>query len=289
MALYFGKRRPLSRTTQYILAFIGLLLGLAVMISWLTIRMRQTAPTDQTEESDPSAMYVEPPTDVGHALLILDTDKRDYFLLVKTDPVEQHILVSALPTTMAAEDTTLQKLWKKHGPIRATQAVADTLDLPINHYIQFSESGLVEFLNHLENEITITLPERVSTRDENGAPIRLSAGKNKLAAQQTAAVIRYTGWKQKQNATKTVTALVTAVFNQYLLPDTTFNGYFAALANTAQTDLRIDHYNAYKDALTHLAAKNTGEICRVVALEGTTENSRYIPDVKSMKRKSPLY
>lgn len=289
MALYFGKRRPLSRTAQYVLAFIGLALGLAVMISWLSIRMRQSTPTDQSEESDSSSVYVESPTEVGHALLILDTDARDYFLLVKTDPVKNHILVSSLPTTLVAEDTTLQKLWKKHGPIRATQAVADTLELPVDHYIQWNESGLVEFLNHLDDGITLTLPERVNTRDENGAPIRLSSGENKLASQQTVAVIRYNGWKKKQNATQTVTNLVAAVFNQYLLADTSFNGYFAALANTALTDLRIDHYNSYKDALTHLSAKNTGGICRVVDLEGTTTKGRYLPDIKAMKRKSPLY
>lgn len=289
MALYFGKRRPLSRTAQYVLAFIGLLLGLAIMISWLTIRMRQSTPNEQTENSDPSSMYVESPTTVGHALLILDTDKRDYFMLIKTDPVKNQILVSNLPTTMVAEDTTLQKLWQKHGPIRATKAVAETLALPVNHYVQLDETGMVEFLNYFEDGITITLPESIHTRDENGAPIRLSTGKNKLVAQQTAAVIRHTGWKEKQNASKTVTSLVSAIFNQYLLPETSFNGYFSALANTSQTDLRIDHYNSYKDTLAHLATQNAGEICHVVTLEGTTTDGLYRPDVKSMKRKSPLY
>lgn len=289
MALYFGKRRPLSRTAQYTLAIIGLLVGLAVMISWLVIRVRQTAPIDQPEESDVSAMYAEAPTQVGHGLLILDTNGTDRFLLIKTDPVKNRVVVTPIPGSLAVEDTTLVKTWRKHGPIRATQELAKALDLPVNHYIQFDDNGMVEFLNHLENEITITLPESVRTRDENGAPIRLKAGKNKLASQHAAAVVQYRDWKNKQNATKTVAAMVQAVFNQYLLPDTGFNGYFAALANTAQTDLRIDHYNSYKDALAHLAQHNTGDLCRVVTLEGTTENGRFIPDLKTMKRKSALY
>ena len=110
-----------------------------------------------------------------------------------------------------------------------------------------------------------------------------------ITAGQAGALLRYTGWSKTATGDTVAARLVCGVLNRFMQPGHRFDGDFATLANVAQTDMRINHYNAYAATLVDLASGNTGDLAQVVSLTGTIEGGLFHPDVAALRAETPLY
>ena len=292
MPLHYGKTNKISgrRIVSFVLASLLLLLAIGVMVAWMVIHFHQSTPTTPSNDSDTTSQYEDPLTAVDSSLIIFDMDQTPRFVLVKTDPARSVVNVAPVPANITDEQgNTLPSILSKHGSMKVIQTVSAALDLSIAHYITWSAKGSQTFLNELDAGIVLTLPESVAYTDENGITVRLQAGEQKLTGTQAAAVLQFSAW-QDTTLTQTVPAqIVAAVLNQYLVPEQRLDGYFAALADSAQTDLRIDNYNGFRRVLSHLSEHNTGALCRIVTIVGENRNGTFIPNIDAMKQQSILY
>ena len=266
MPLSFKKQR--SHPLPFILAFAALLLAIIGLLFWIWVGFHRSAPPDPDLSQNDTSRYDESPTAIGRCLLILDYIDDRHFMLIQSDPVQNRITVTPIPAQLTDTDgNTLNTLLSKHGSQRVTQTVASILQLSVTHYITLDADGTKSFLDDLDSGVIFTLPEAIRYTDENGSQIQLKAGEHTLSAAQTAAVLRYTDWSNAAPLTDSIVAdVITAILNQYLLPGRRFDGYFASLSNAAQTDLRIDNYNAFRTTLTQLANSNQGALCQHVDL-----------------------
>lgn len=291
MQIRYGKQNmmPAKRIVPAILALAVLLLAIAIMAAWMLIGYRQSQPPKPEESTDDTSQYAEPLTAVESSLIIFDFEQSTRFVLVQTDPVNSVIRVVGVPANLAdKEGNTLSAVLEKHGSLQVTQAVSAVLELSVKHYITWSADGAQAFLNELSGGIVFTLPENIHYTDENGSTIRLNSGEQKLTGAQAAAVLQYQAWNDPANAQTVAPLMISAVLNQYMVPQQSLDGYFAALADTAQTDLRIDNYNGFRRVLTHLADNNTGALCRCITLIGAEKDGLFIADLPAMK-KTELY
>ena len=107
-----------------------------------------------------------------------------------------------------------------------------------------------------------TFSEEISYRDENGAIVRLTTDKRALTPKQIVAVLQHTEWKTADNGVNIAADLTAALINQCLQPKRSLKGYFSLLSNSAHTNLRIDHFNAYLSGLEHLSSVNDGALAK---------------------------
>lgn len=295
MALYFTKKKrwPPSKPVQYILACFFLILAIAILSAWLIIRYHNSAaPTTPTDESQSttSGVVLDPITEKAHCLLIFDFEEAERFVLVQTDPGSNRINVVPLPDGLTDGDgCSLSEALHRHGAAKVTNIVTDALELPVDHHLTFSPKGVEQCLSQLDNGVLFAIPESVTYTDENGATIRLSAGEHLLSSGQVRSLLTYTNWKKSKTKTNLAADLTVAVINQYLVEGRSLSGYFGSISNAASTDLRIDNFNAYQDALTQLAQNNTGNLCRRIDLKGTTKKGVFTPDLETLRRENALY
>lgn len=292
MALYFTKKKrwPPSKPVQYILAILGLILAIVILSSWLIIRYHRSAPTAPDQQETSTTTQAEPITEVGHALLIFDLEGAEHFVLVQANPNTNRVSVVPLPSAMEdADGCRLSEAVHQHGAPQVTATVADALDLPIQHYLSFSAKGIEQFLGQLDNGVLFRVPEAVTFTDENGATIRLSAGEHRLSDSQIRSLLEYKNWKKATSRDNLAADLTVAVINQYWMEGRSLEGYFAALSNATVTDLRIDNFNAYRDALAQLAAHNTGDLGHRVDLPGRKKGGVFTPDLTKFRQESGLY
>ena len=291
MALYFKDRRrwPPSRPVQFVLAFLALILAVAVLVAWLIVGYHQSVPTPTEEPDSTSTSEPEIITDVGRCLVILDMDTTQHFVLIQTNPATPQISVMHIPGNLKAEDATLKEVFKKNGSPRAMQTVSEALDIPLSHYLTLNGKGLENFINQFENGIVYTLPEKIGYTDENDIHIQLAAKEHTLTGGQVKEVLRYNQWDKSSNQNKVTTDLICALFNQYLNSDFPLKAYFGLLSNDAVTDLRIDNFNSYHGALTQIAQGNTGKICQAIKIKGATKDGKFTPDIPELKKTSPFY
>lgn len=291
MPLYLNPQRKWTgkRLLQLAIAILALVCAIAVMIGWMLISHRQNNPPSDTSTND-SSQPTEPITTKNSSLVILDFTDNVRFMLVQSNAATQTVTTMAVPNTITDEDgTPLLTLLEKHGPMRVADTVSDMLELSVEHYVRWSAKGLQSFLEELHNGIVYAVPEDIQYIDENGISVRLSAGEQKLTGAQAAAVLQYTSWNNSTDRLNAAPQLFSAAINQYVTTTQSLDGLFAALADTAQTDLRIDNYNAFRPVLTHLAQANQGNLCQSISLIGAENNGRFIPDIAAMRQQTNLY
>ena len=143
---------------------------------------------------------------------------------------------------------------------------------------EIDKDGKVEYT---EKVITYT--------DENGLTSTIRAGQRQLTATQAVAVLEYTDWEDGDDEEQIAAEMIASLLNHYLVADRSIRGYFGALANVAQTDLRIDNYTAYASALTSLAENNNGSVCSVITLDGTIKGGYFVPDVEAIRQNASLH
>ncbi|MBQ5840322.1 MAG: LCP family protein [Clostridia bacterium] len=290
MPLYFRDRRPLSKRAQYLIAFAVLTMVLIALTGWLTVRYYSSHPDKdpQTDSSQTSSVsYTD--EDDGTLLLIFSDSDAERFMLIHTAPSDGAVFVAPLPAnTLTQQEKTLADVFRKNGPAKAMQAVAAVTNLPVSRYMALTTDQAESFLADLGEGVSYTLPEAVRFTDKDGATMQLDAGEQILSAGQTAALLRYEEWK-KTDVLRVNGDIIVALLNRYLLPTRSLRGDFASLSNLAKTNLRIDDYTTYRDALIYLAEANAlAPICQRIEIVGKTdEQGRFIPDVTAI-RQSPL-
>ena len=286
------RKEARNRRIRIALCLTAMVLAILTLAAWLGIRYYLSGIASQPpENSEPSSLPEEPlPAETATSLLILGDRGEEQFLLVQFAPADGRAYVAPLPTTMDdGSGQSLSSLLQKSGAPRVKSAVQAMLQLPLSHYVTVTAKGVEDYMNYLEGGLTMTLPEAVNTTDTSGLTVRLNAGQRQLTAAQIAVLLRYDGWSSAAVRSRFAADLVATVLNQYLQPGHRFDGDFAALANVIQSDIRIDHYNAYRTALHGLADSNTGELACVLSLAGKTEQGLWRPDVAAIRAQTPLY
>lgn len=258
------RRWPPPKPVQYILAVTLLVIAVAILLGWLFIRFVYTAPQveEPPQEQDTSAISPDDLPEAGHCLIIVEDVGYERFALVTTAPKDRQVTVTALSPDTPTDDGTLRDVLQKHGPSRATQAIADTMTLPVMHYMSFSINDIETLFTRLGENLLLTIPEEVTYKDENGATIHLKAEARKLTPSQVASVFRYDQWKEPNNGDALAADVTVAVLNASLRPGKSLKGYFELLSNTAATDLRIDQFNAYAIGWEYLASVNQGAVAQ---------------------------
>lgn len=265
MPLYFTEKKkhwPPPKAVQYILAIALLLIAIFALGAWLFIYFGNTTPQPEETPQDGTVISPEDLPNAGYCLVIVEDAGLERFALVKTAPKSQQILVTALSADTATNEGTLSDVLKKHGPSRAAQSIADTLNLPMVHYMSFSINDLETLFTRWGNSLPLSIPEEVSYKDENGATIFLKAEHRKLTPSQIASLFRYDQWENSENHDGLAADVITAALNECLLPGKSLKGYFELLSNTAVTDLRIDQFNAYVIGWEYLVAANQGNVAQ---------------------------
>ena len=266
MPLYFTERKrhwPPPKPVQYILAITLLVIAVSVLIGWLLVRFVYTAPHPEEPPLDTSVISPEDLPDAGHCLIIVEDNGYERFAIVNTLPKDSCIKVTAVSPDTQTADGTLRDILKKHGPARAAKSVSDTLNLPSMHFLSFSINDVETLFTRLGENLVFSVPEEISYKDENGATIHLKAESRKLTPPQIASLFRYDQWRDTENGDNLAANIVTAVINECLRPGKSLKGYFELLANTASTDLRIDHFNAYALGWEYLASINQGAVAQI--------------------------
>lgn len=249
------KRWPPSKPVQYVLAVLILLIAISLLVGWLYVRFIYTTPVDTDTTDNASPIETELP-DASYCLIIIEDVGYERFALVKADPISESISVTPLPSSMTTSDGTLAVVLQKNGAARVTQAVAAALDIPVFNFLSFSIADVQNLFTKLGENLQFTLSEEVVYRDENGATVHLTTDKRALTPKQITAILQHTEWSAEENNVNIAADLTAALINQCLLPTRSLKSYFELLSNTANTNLRIDHYNSYLAGLEHLASVN---------------------------------
>lgn len=266
MPLYFTDKRPHrppSKPLQYILAFTALLAAVAILVGWLFFRFVYTTPTENTDTTDKDSNTHSPLPADAYCLIIIEDAGHEQFALVQFSPQETRISVAPIPAAFSTKQGTLTDLLQKQGSAKAAQAIANTLALPLSHYMSFSIADAENFFIKLGETVQITIPEEIHYKDENNAPVHLRAEKQSLTPKQIAALLRYSDWSNPIHGENLAADLTVALINQCLHTQRSLKGYFELLSNTSATDLRIDQFNAYRIGLEHLAGANDGNIAQL--------------------------
>lgn len=293
MSLEFRKRRfrKPDKNGQLAIALGAVALGLCIAVAWIAISFRPQPNTGDTTssngtQSDTASFDTATPTNL---LVMLTDEGHERFTLVQISPAEQQIRVAAVPALLADGDgNTLVNTMRKTGLVDAVNLAADTLQLPIKHYIALTAEQAESWFNYLENGIVISLPQSVDFTDDAGAVVRLDEGENNLTATQTVALLRYDGWKDSAVTRQFPTQIVAAMINQHATAQRRYTADFSALSNLCRTSLRIGDFNDYLPALTHTVSTE-GTLCVIEELKGTYKTDRFIFDHKATKKDSFLY
>ena len=290
MAYQFNKPKSTNKPIHIVLTALIAILAIAVLTGWLTLSYLQNRPAEENETPDEMVSPVETVTEKATCLLILDMDTTQHYVLIQAAPHSGKMRIAAIPSNLETGTTdTLTDLLRRSGPAKVTETVREQLSLPVENYLHLTPSGVNKFLNEMENGVTATIPEAIKYTDENGITSTLSSGKNTLTAGQATAALSYAKWSDTEYAALTTTRIIVSLLNSYMKPERSLKGYFGALSNVAQTNLRIDHYIAYAPALEAIAESNSGDIADVVELVGETDGGRFAPDVDSCRNSTGLY
>lgn len=292
MSLEFRRRRfrKLSKNGQLAVAIAAVLLALCIVAVWITVSFR-SQPNPNADSSDVSTDGPSFENEAARNLLLMLTDEGyERFTLVQINPAAQHVYVAAVPPTLIGDSgSTLVDTMHKKGYADAVRLAADTLEMPISHYIALDADQAEAWFNHLENGLTVTLPQAVDFTDKRGTVVRLDAGEHALTATQIVALMRYDGWEDA-DTTRFITAqMVAAMINRYATPERRFDIDFSTLSNLSRSSLRISDFNNFLPALKHTVAENDTPSCTVETLKGVYRKNGFEFDRKGTDKESYLF
>lgn len=267
MPLEFHRRRfrPPGKKGQYALALLALLIVAAMVCFWVAVRLHQPSAPEEPDADSSSAegVQADPTWEPAYLLVLITDEEAPRAVLLRSDPYKGAMQATPLPVNARVqEDTQLYALYRKQGAAAVTAALADTLEIPLQHYMAMRYDQVESWLNYLENGLVLTLPEAVQY-----ASLRLEAGEHNLTATQAVSLLQYTGWQDAARAEQIAADALCAMLSQYLTAARYLAGDFAALSNLCRTSLRIGDFTAGKDRLTYLAEQNAGSLCRTVTPE----------------------
>ena len=262
MPLIFTKKRrwPPSKPVQYILACIAVVAALSLLIGWLVIGFGENNNNPSHTKGDDDVSPTLPGT--SYCMVIIKDVGYERFDLVEAIPSKDAITVVGISPVTAIDGNTLASILQKQGPAGATTAVANFMQLPVQHYLSLSIADTEELFTKLGENLTFSLSEDVAYVDENGATVNLAADTIHLTPKHITALLKHQDWLNSARYDTVIAALTAATLNQHLKDERSLKGYFELITNTTTTDLRIDHFNAYLAGLEHLASVNDGDLAK---------------------------
>lgn len=264
------RRRPGRPFDRWVLplALAVLLVAVAGTALWIVVSLHQPPEPSDTDPDSASSAPVDPDWTPACFLTVISDENRLCACLIRSDPANGTLRVAPLSPQMTLEkENTLEKLYRSQGAAAVAAALSDQLSIDNPHYFTLTFSEAEKWFNYLESGLEYTLEEPVEYTDADGLSLRLTAGAHNLTALQAVGLLRYTGWSSPARADETAAALACQMLNQYFVADRRLESDFSALSNLCRTDLRIGDFTAARPRMTHLAAQNTGALCRMVSIE----------------------
>lgn len=261
MPLYFTEKKkhwPPPKPVQYILAVVALLLAVGILMVWLRVfkDSNVTPSSDPTTTTTSSQIKKELP-DNGYFLLIIEDAEYERFALIELSPNTDSITVQPISPTMSLNNNeTVVQVYRRAKAGQVTQVLASHYQLPLEHYVSLTISELEALISRWGGSLTLTPPEEITYRDENGAAVRLPAEANALTPKQIAAMLHHRQWNNAQNDLQLSADLTVAILNHLLTSSRDLNKVYNAIAD--HTSIRVHHFQAFYDGLIHLAACNDG-------------------------------
>ncbi len=286
MALNFRRRlfRTPSKPMQYILAFCALLIVLALVVCWAIVHQNRDSMQSTSSDGDTSAMQQEAfdSNDKGNLLCVV-ADKRDArFYLIQSDPAKPAIYILPIPQQLTvAENKTLLALYREAGAIKTATTLAELLKLPLKHYLTITPDNAAKWLGRARDGIHITLENAVNYTDDSGQTTSIPSGKLTATASQASMLLHHSD--------ETGSTVLAALLNSYMTAKRNLMADFSELCNrVSQTNLRIDNFTAYRNALVHLSETNSGDITTITILPTENKDDTLTVSHRDLKR-LPLY
>lgn len=268
MALEFRRRRlprP-GKKTLYTLAVLALLAALVAVAAWIVIRYHEQDPLARETDTSPASDASDngfTDADRTELMVVIPDAGEERFVLLQSDPAAGAAVSIPIAGDLDLGDgQTPVSLYRKSGILRTVEGITSATAYAPRHYVVLTAANAEKWINHLEGGIPYALPEDVDFTDPTGAIVRLSAGEHNLTATQAVSLLRYTGWHDPATGERLCADLVAAMLNRYLKSGRDLEDDFTVLSNLAKTDLRIGDFRQRRAALTHIAAINTGTLCR---------------------------
>lgn len=250
-------------TRRFLLSFFLTFLALSVIFMLVVLYAHPAHPKAPAAVSEPvqeSAPFIP---DESHSLNLFvvggaKDQPSDTFLIIRFDPVKGTIPVIALPPETyldnAGKPDTLSNVYEKGGLVYSAQALSRYLDIPIDRYARMDLNGFLKIAAAV-GTVEFDLPYDVTYLD-GGLPITITAGRQLLNGQKTAAIISntdYEGGALQRGAL--LSALVAEIINQRIdiALSTAADDLFKLAVNLADTDISAYDYERLKEAAVFMA------------------------------------
>ena len=259
MPLYFTEKKkhwPPPKPVQYALAVIALLLAVGILTVWLRVfKDSNTTPSSDTPTTTTSSQIEKELPDKGYFLLIIEDAEYERFALIELAPNADSITDQPISPDMTLNDAeTVVQMYRRTKAGQVTQALATHYQLPLEHYVSLTISEIETLVSRWGGSLTMTPPEEITYRDENGATVRLPAEANALTPKQIAAMLHHRQWDSEQNDLQLSADLTVAILNHLLTPNRDLNKIYNDIAD--HTSIRVHHFQAFYDGLLHLATND---------------------------------
>ncbi len=269
-----------NKPMQYTLAFLALLVVLALVACWAIIRHNldamQSSSSDDDDTSLPTIAFTK--EDKGNLLCIIADEQDARFYLVQSDPANTAVYILPIPQNLTAVDTkTVLTLYREAGASKTTAAIADMLNLPLKHYLTITPTNAAKWLGRARDGVHLTLTDSITYTDENEQTTVIPSGQLAATASQSAILLHHSD--------DTGALVLTALINEYMTAKRYLMTDFAELCNrVTQTSLRIDNFTDYRAALSHLAEQNTGELATTLTIPTTTDDNTVRINHRAIKK-----
>lgn len=273
-----NRKGRLNSLVVFLLVFLVFLLVFGGLCLWTVVKINKerqgadTAPAESSSSTNPSATFTN--EDARNLFLVTVDEEAQGFIVIHTDPAKARVRTLAIPRDTLVDVGTQQKrlheVYASDGVRQAQSAVADLCGLSFQNYAVLTYENAEKLLNRLDKGVLFTVPENLKYQSETpGESIDIKAGLTNLTASQVIDILRYPSWNGGLKQQADVQAqLASAVINQYLVPDRDLQADFDNFIGYLQADIKISQFVAAKSGLEYLAARNTGNICASVSLDG---------------------
>lgn len=277
------KKKRLSNTLVFLLAFIVFLLVFGGLCLWAVVKINEErrAGESSTASGFESSKTVSFTQEDARNLLIVTTDQgaAQGFVAVREDPSLTKIGAAAFPRDMVVDYETseirLYELYAQKGVGVTKTALENTSGVTFDNYAVITYDNIERVIDHFEAGLIFTLNEDLDYQGD-GLSIQMSGGLKTLTSSQVVDVLRYPNWHAGRKQQANVQAqVVAALINQYLRESRAAqaDSDFSALVNLVKSDIMVSHYTQAKPGLAYLASRNTGDICQVLAVDGEYQGS----------------
>lgn len=273
------KKGRVSNAVIFLLVFILFVVVFGGLCLWAVSRINsERKPVSSSNAKDSLSSALSFSDEDARYLLLVTTDAGEArgFVVIYTDPAASRIRTMAVPrdTNMdvGTEQMKLYELYRQRGIKETQKLLGETLHVAFSNYLVMTYEQVGKWVQYLDGGLAFDISENLDYRSEDGTySIHLNAGRRSLTPGQVVDILRYPKWNAGRRQEADIQAqLLTAMINQYWLPDRNWQKDFEQLIAVSQSDIRISHFVQARSAIEFLATKNVeGHLCSSVSLGGT--------------------